>query len=513
MDKNLHVSTRLYREAMLKELHRPLYHFAIADGDGWPGDSNGAFFADGRYHLMYLYRNHDTNTFNWGHISSRDLLHWRHHPDALTGENGDEGCFSGGGFVDDDGTAYISFWKFAAKDGSDKSAIALAKSRPPYDEWERVYPLAMPATEWGIAETEIDGEIRPIANADPSNIWKKDGWYYMQTGNLCVLNKYGRADDSPRKYQGDWVDLFKSKDLIHWEYVHRFYDNPNMGVNDWPDRTEDDMCPSFLPLYDKKSGGQKTDKYLQLFIAHNKGSQYYIGHLEGEKFIPEQHGRFSWKDRMCFAPEALVDDKGRQISWHWIHDGVYGLLEKYGWQGVYNFPRTFWYEDGILRMAPAEELDQLQFHPQTFAVNTLDGRAPLSVANGESFRIRASIDMKGANRAGFVVREDKETGERVEIYYDRAKKALVMDMSSVESGYELKPIAEEAPFELKDGETLELDLFVDRSIFEVYANERQAICRRAFPANPKAATAVTALSDGADFGTVSAWELDATNPY
>jgi len=462
---------------------------------------------------MYLYRNHSTNTYNWGHISSRDLLHWRHHHDCLTSENGDEGCFSGGAFLDDDGTAYLTFWKFAAPDGTDKSAIAIAKARPPYDEWERIYPLAIPASEWGIAETETDRGTVHAACADPSNIWKKDGWYYMQTGNLCVLNKYGRDDNSSREYQGDWVDLFKSKDLRRWRYVHRFYDNPNMGADDWPDRTEDDMCPSFLPLFDKKSGGRPTGKYLQLFIAHNRGAQYYIGHLEGEKFIPEQHGRFSWKDRMLFAPEALVDNRNRQIAWHWIHDGCPDNLEKYGWQCVYNFPRVLWYEDETLRMAPAEELDNLQFHPQTFDMGRLNGIKAVPVMNGASFRIRAAIDMKNASRAGFIVREDKQTGERVEILFDRDKKALLMDMTSVSSGYELNSICEEAPFDLKDGETLDLDIFVDRSIFEVYANERQAICRRAYHKNPKSATAVSAVSDGADFGFVSAWELDAANPY
>ena len=46
-----------YREKMLSDPYRPGYHFAIPEGDGRPGDSNGAFFADGRYHQMYLYKN------------------------------------------------------------------------------------------------------------------------------------------------------------------------------------------------------------------------------------------------------------------------------------------------------------------------------------------------------------------------------------------------------------------------------------------------------------------------
>ena len=313
--RELITATKEYRENLLKDIYRPTYHFACPDDNGNPGDPNGAFFADGVYHLMYLYKNSKTDAYHWGHISSIDLLHWRHHPDALTMGDDDEGCFSGGAFVDDDKTAYITFWKFPSrKENGDNGGIAIAFSKPPYDKWERIEPIAIEGSreKWGTMDIEIDGKIEHISCADPSNIWKANGFYYMQTGNLCVLNHYGRNEDSDAHYQGDWTDLFRSKDLKKWEFVHRFYANTHKG-NDWPDKTEDDMCPSFLPLYDGKENGNKTDKWLQLFIAHNKGCQYYVGTLDGEKFIPETHGRMSWKDSAYFAPEALIDEKNRHI--------------------------------------------------------------------------------------------------------------------------------------------------------------------------------------------------------
>ena len=96
--KELIKATRKYREMMLSDPYRPTYHFAIPDDNGEPGDPNGAFYADGIYHLMYLYKNSDTNAFHWGHITSTDLLHWHNHKDALTAHKGDGGCFSGGAF-------------------------------------------------------------------------------------------------------------------------------------------------------------------------------------------------------------------------------------------------------------------------------------------------------------------------------------------------------------------------------------------------------------------------------
>jgi len=248
------MDTRLYREKLLADPYRPGYHFAVPDGNGYPGDPNGAFFADGLYHFMYLYRNESTNAYHWGHISSLDLLHWRHHHDALTSDNGDGGCFSGGAFVDEDGTAYLTFWKFKAADGSDNGGLAIAKATPPYEKWERVTPIAVNESgiKWGMVDIEVNGKTEHISCADPSNIWKVDGYYYMQAGNKLVLDHYGRDTDSPSHLKGDFTDLFRSKDMKKWEYVHRFYENSHLD-EDYPDETEDDMCPTFLPLPDKKA--------------------------------------------------------------------------------------------------------------------------------------------------------------------------------------------------------------------------------------------------------------------
>ncbi len=92
-------STRSFRERLLSDPYRPAYHFCVPEDVGIPGDPNGAFYYNGRYHLMYLYKREGSG-FSWGHVSSKDLLNWRHHPDALVPGNGDDGVFSGGAFID-----------------------------------------------------------------------------------------------------------------------------------------------------------------------------------------------------------------------------------------------------------------------------------------------------------------------------------------------------------------------------------------------------------------------------
>ncbi|MBM3323434.1 MFS transporter, partial [candidate division WOR-3 bacterium] len=193
-------STRMFREKLLDDPYRPRYHFCVPEDMGVPGDPNGCFYARGRYHLMYLYNRNGVG-FCWGHISSQDLVHWRHHLDAIGPGDGDEGCFSGGAFVDDDGTAYLSYWMLWGDKG-----IGLARSTDRrYERWQKLdaNPV-IKSTEWGITETTgADGNRLIYGSSDPSNIWRKDGKYYVLTGNLLVLNKYGRKPDSPESMQGD----------------------------------------------------------------------------------------------------------------------------------------------------------------------------------------------------------------------------------------------------------------------------------------------------------------------
>lgn len=507
--KNLIISTREYREKLLKDPYRPTYHFAQADDSGHPGDSNGAFYVDGVYHLMYLYKNSKTNGFHWGHISSVDLLHWRHHQDALTIKHSDEGCFSGGAFVDTDKTAYLSFWKFPSKDeNGDNGGIALAYAKPPYEKWVRIEPIAIEGSKkWGTVDIEINGVVEHVSCADPSNIWKINDFYYMQTGNKCVLDEYGIEPDSDPHYQGDWTDLFRSKDLKKWDFVHRFYNNTH-NSRDWPDKTEDDMCPSFLPLYDAKENGKKTDKWLQLFISHNKGCQYYVGTLDGEQFIPEYHGRMSWNDRAYFAPEALIDDRNRHIIWTWLVDNIDNDFDTYGWSSVYCFPRVVWWKNNQLYMAPATELDSLQYNKQQPCISD-DGQ--IKVNNGEIFRLKAEIDITNQNESGFSVRIDNAEGIHTNIYYNKEKQLLIFDATnSGQYGWKIK---EEAPLVLNDGENLMLDIFADKSVIEVYANEKQAICRRVYPKKPSDAIGIKLIGTKDNVMSLEAWDIAPTNPY
>ena len=244
-----------FREILLKDKDRPGYHFCDPEGIGDPGDPNGCFYANGRYHMMYLYR-HEEKGFCWGHVSSVDLLHWRHHPDCIIAGVHGRGCYSGGAFLDDDGKCYISFWDFVADETSYGGIRIAVSDGEPYEDWYVLPEFAVTCNVgMGVATVKgKDGCEHIVGAADPSNIWKKDGKYYMQTGNLIVLDRYSRGENPPEDLRGDWADLFSSDDLRSWNYEGRFYDREKcLHTAD----SEDCMCPSFLPL-PSAQGGART---------------------------------------------------------------------------------------------------------------------------------------------------------------------------------------------------------------------------------------------------------------
>ncbi len=500
-------SARLLREKFLEDPYRPGYHFCVPEDMGMPGDPNGAFYHNGRYHLMYLYERNGKG-FCWGHISSKDLVHWRHHPDAIGPGAGDEGCFSGGAFVDDDGAAYLSYWMLWGDKG-----IGIAKSNDAdFSVWTKsdVNPV-IKSTEWGVTEAkDVDGKTFYYGSADPSNIWKKDGRYYMLTGNLLVLNKLGREPDSPLEEQGDRLYLLASDDLRTWEYQHVFYQRKP----DWTDRSEDNMCPSFLPLPFDADGGPASDKHLLLFISHNKGCQYYIGDYRDDHFYPDSHGRMTWIDNTFFAPEALIDGQGRQVMWAWLTDNPPDEKQK-GWSGVYGMPRSLWLgADGTLRMAPIKELQMLRDCEKTWNGLTLGDGAlhKLDGIQGDSCELLLEIACGSAKRSGVKVRMSGGAEEETSVYYDAEKQELVFD--STKSGLPVRSVVERAPLVLSDGENLHLRVFVDKSVVEVFANDRQAITRRVYPTRDDSLGA-TLFSEGgkAEFKIVKAWRMMPSQPY
>jgi beta-fructofuranosidase len=254
-----------------------------------------------------------------------------------------------------------------------------------------------------------------------------------------------------------------------------------------------------------------------LNISHRLGCRYYVGEWKDEQFYPELHAQMSWVDNSFFAPESLVDDKGRRIMWAWIFDEPqFRVRSEHGWSGTMSLPRVLTLgDDSLLRMDVPEEIEALRYgavKKENIAVPS-DTELPVDGIGGNSLELIVEMDGDQASQFGVKVCVSPDGQEETSIFYDAAEGKLKVDTRK--SGPEDTPkTVEAAPFELKKGERLKLRIFVDKSVVEVFANSRQAVMRRIYPSRTDS-IGVRLFSTGGDTAvhTLEAYKITPANPY
>ncbi len=458
---------RAYRERLLSDPHRPGYHFAIPEGSAMPFDPNGAIYWKGRYHLFYIFQ--DKRGHNWGHVSSTDLFHWRHHPTGLV-----DGMFSGNCFINKEGRPTMCYHQVGQ---GNAMAVALDDE---LNEWKKLdtNPIT-PKTEPG------DPHHDRYRSWDPYGWLERDSYYAI--------------------FGGERPAVAKAPDLGGpWKYVGDLMAGSVPGVS----ITEDVSCADFFEI-----GGKR----MLLCISHRLGARYYLGEWKNEAFYPTFHEQMSWNDNSFFAPESLLDDRGRRIMWAWVFDAPgFKTRPDYDWSGTMTLPRVLSLpEDGILRMDPPEEIERLRYRPVEIANLAVPNDSDVSVPEvaGNSLELEIEMDAPGAAQFGVKVCCSPDGAEETLVYWDRAAGKLTVDATRSSTADVLKTI-EAGPVKLRDGEPLRLRVFVDKSIVEVFANSRQAVMRRIYPSRPDS-VGIKLFSKGAPASVkrLRAWQIMPSNPY
>lgn len=457
---------RQHRRRLLDDPLRPVWHLTIPEGRGMPFDPNGAIFWNGQYHLWYIYQAEFGH--HWAHVSSLDLLHWRWRRNDLAGRPGDaeSGIFSGNCFLAANGEAVICYHGV----GSGGNCVAVSTD-PELDHW-------------------IKPESNPVAvpGWDP-HAWFQDGVYYQISGG-----------NPPILYRGDSYE--------EWEKVGEFLAHDMPDVDDF----EDVSCPDFFPM---------EDKWVLVCISHPRGCRYYIGDWDGKQFTPDVHRRMNWPGGTYFAPETLLDDRGRRILWAWVLDRRSGATS-----GTMSMPRVLRLAEDkrSLLIEPPEEIERLRFNPKSVGPFTVAAgqSVPLEGIRGDCLELRLTIAPGSARRFGVRVRCSKDGREWTPVVVDRDKGILQVDVrpSSLD-----KPTYQEfvmrnpnpevetqdAPFALEDGEKLQLRVFLDHAMLEAFANGRQCITQVIYPTLDDALGIQVFCDDGSiQVEAVEAWELAPT---
>jgi len=171
-------------------------------------------------------------------------------------------------------------------------------------------------------------------------------------------------------------------------------------------------------------------------------------------------------------------------------------------------------DDGTLRMRPVKELETLRMDEKILSnVNVNSGtEVKLNELGNELMELEIIIQPNKSTQYGIKVCVSEDGREETLVYYDMKDKKLKLDTRKSGLSFGRK-IIEEAPLELLDGESLVLRIFVDKSIIEVFANNRQAIARRIYPT--LGGKGISAFSNNGDIKieSIKSWEIMPSNLY
>ncbi|MBD1382849.1 glycoside hydrolase family 32 protein [Metabacillus arenae] len=415
----------------------------------WINDPNGLIQFNGEYHVFYQHHPYDENwgPMHWGHVKSKDLVHWEHCRVALApGDACDkDGCFSGSG-VDHDGKLTLIYTGHHYID----------KEKDLFYQNQNIAVSQDGVTFEKVGENPVIAE--PPADSshhfrDPK-VWKHDDTWYMILGNST-------KDDVGR------VILYRSSDLRNWEYI---------GVLAQSDGTLGYMweCPDFFELDGKyvllispQGIEEKGDLYKNLFQT---------GYLVGEydyntnKF---EHGSFTELDNGhdFYAVQTFLDDKGRRIAIGWMDMWESDMPTKAdGWCGALTLPRVVTMgSNNKLLMNPVEELALLRETEHEVSTNQIISGSYLAEIKEELLEIKATFDLKNtsAQSVGIKIRGIEQ--EEAVLTYQLDHQKLTLDCSKL--GKEKDGVRNTI---LEESDQLSVHVFIDRSSIEVFVNNGQA---------------------------------------
>jgi beta-fructofuranosidase len=400
----------------------PVFH--VASPAQWMNDPNGPVFYKGYYHLFYqLTPFSDQGGIRyWGHFRSRDLVKWEQLPVALwpSGELGEESVWSGCCVINDDGHP-IAFYTSI---GQGKSPFNQAVQWAAIGDDNLITWQKFPGNPV-LSDRDNDGlkiyDWRdPFVFRDGTNTFLVTGGHMARNGDAAV-NIYQAANSA----------------FTQWKRRGVLYHIPGAPTAE---------CPNFF-----KVGNQYV-----LVVSPYGAVQYFVGDFDGAtcQFHPRTSGVLD-DSSSFYAPNTMQLPDGRRLLWGWVKDFPAG----HGWNGCLSLPRELSLSSGgDLLQSPAPQLAKLRGRGITWRdVRLENNEHTFSLPKTNTLEIQMEVDWQAAKNLRLKIEDDASNASPVEVHYD---------------GSQLRVLDSSAQLKLKPGEKLRLDIFMDRSVLEIFANDR-----------------------------------------
>jgi beta-fructofuranosidase len=467
------------RREMAGDFHRPLFHFLPPRN--WMNDPNGLIYWQGKYHLFYQFNPYGAlwGFIHWGHASSSDLIHWTDHPIALTPDpdSGDEnGCFSGCMVVDQNTptAVYTGFVNFV------DTPVMIAKAEDPdLIRWQK-------------------SPHNPVIQTKPSIVGDtdfRDPYVWREGGIWKAVIGAGLRDGSGA------VLLYESEDLKTWEYRGvLFQDDAIETVRMWE-------CPNFFQL---------GDQYVLLvsLFPNIQGVYYYVGDYDGQRFDPKQEG---WLDSggIFYAPQVRCFDEERVLMFAWLLEGRSDeAIDDAGWAGVQALPRVLSLDEDLrLVSQPLAEVNQLRraaVISKNIAIRK--GEHHLLEVSGRQMEIHAEV-VRSEGLFELHVLATSDGSETTVIGCDFSQGECFLDTTKSSLSEDVKTAVQRLSIPGGLGDLVDLHVFVDGSVVEVWINHAYSLTGRAYPTREDAVeVGLSANLDEIQVRRLEVWPLEAVWP-
>ncbi len=401
-------------------LAKPRFHFSAPKG--WINDPNGLVYIDDRYYLSYQYNPLENywNNIAIGRSTSHDLLSFDFLDVALYPNKSINGIFSGSSILIDE-KIYQYYTRHHIYNGVVVEEIALTIS-------DSLYRLI------NYGEVIIKAEDVPFL-VDNSNfrdpfIYQENEHYFLFVASRNLENNRGI------------ILVFISKDAIKFRY-HTFFDN----------LTEDCWmyeCPSFAKI---------ANKYVLSYSYIDKGKNHSSNRTEYvllkiDLSFPKEYQIIA-KNKFDFgldfyAPQIYLDKNKQPFIFGWVNDWVKKRSQKYhlNFEGVFTFPRYLSLKGSALIQTPPILLES------EVKDIVLAKSVQIPTISHLILNIFPEIRLK------FIAKDEVNI-------FQITKKYLAFN---------------EAKYFAKLSNSIRVDIYLDRSIIEIYINKGEIVfSSRYFP--------------------------------
>jgi beta-fructofuranosidase len=325
----------------------------------------------------------------------------------------------------------------------------------------------------------------PVVSAPPAGLavtgfrdpclWK-EGDHWMMILGSGILHK------------GGIILLYSSRDLRQWTYLHPLVQGSagsNKSVNP-VDTGEMWECPDFFPL---------GDKHVLLISTMGK-VRWKVGTYANQVFTPEKEGVVDWG--AYYAAKTMLDANGNRILWGWITETRPDAeLIAAGWAGAMSLPRVLSLNsNNELQMEGAPAVQQLR------AAHTSITHEPSPTARQkllDSLRVYdLAMELKldfHPKTEEFEIRLQSESGENF----------VAISWADKSTGQELRIDNVSAPLSGTRASPVQLHMFLDGSVLEVFANGTTSLTKRVYriPSSPL----MLKLRGDAELISLDAWQI------